>query len=170
MSDFRIKSVIRKRVKFIYLLCCALVIITVAGAFFNRGERPHAYKISLSIGHTGETLFEKKITPGNRLILEYIHSADGTPVSSLFEIETDGLMLIEERYSWYGSGLESGSGYSFLFEGDNVIISGYSRLFTDLPLRVARTVNQKIIFEDEVVNVNELAPGGTLIIISVVKY
>lgn len=41
-------------------------------------------------------------------MIRYRHSSDHTPVEDIFRIGTEGeIVLIEERYRWYGAGLES---------------------------------------------------------------
>jgi len=146
-----------------------LIVLLTAGAFLIYGGHPPAYYLSIYEGKSEALVEQIKIKPGEKMELSYIHSADGTPVKALFVIEEEGLRLIEERYSWYGSGLESGSGYDFSFQEEEVTVSGYDRFFKQLPLRVARTVPQEIYLEDEVISINRLAPGGSLLIIRVDK-
>lgn len=154
-----------------WLLLSLLIIFIAAGAFLVEGRHPYAYYLSFYIGQTGEMIYQMDVKPGDTMLLNYIHSVDGTPISARFEIRDEVLHLIEESYSWYGSGLESGAGYQFAFREDQVIVSGYERIFEELPLRVARTVPQEIMIEDkgEVVSLQQLAPGGTLLIIRVNK-
>lgn len=101
---------------------------------------------------------------GEEIRLWYIHSADGTPVEQVFSITPEGhLNLLEERYVWYGAGLEFGSGLDFTFQEDWVIVSGYHRVLKDLLLRVARTVPQKIYVQDHEIWITERVPGGNRI-------
>jgi len=55
-----------------------------------------------------EVLWESPVKPGDYFTIDYRHSSDNTPVHDLFQIGSDGLIvLIEESYRWYGAGLES---------------------------------------------------------------
>lgn len=149
----------------IWLLLISMII--AAGAFLFTGRHPSVYYLSFYEGHSEEILFQQQVEMGETLVLNYIHSADATPISVIFEIRADGMHLIEEKYSWYGAGLEAGSGHQFVFEGKDVTVSGYDRVFEELPLRVARSVPQEMVLGGKIIILNQLAPGGTLLIIRV---
>ena len=150
-----------------WLLPITVLIIAAAGVFLIKGGHPFAYYVSIYEGQSEKVLYQQQVDLNDKLTLNYIHSADKTPISAVFEISEDGLYLIEDRYSWYGAGLEAGSGHSFEFKDQEVTVSGYERLFEEMPIRVARTVPQEIIVNKDVVILNELAPGGTLLIIRI---
>ncbi len=150
-----------------WLLPITVILIAAAGVFLIMGGHPSAYYVSIYEGQSEEILYQRQVELNDKLTLNYIHSADKTPISAVFEIKEDGLYLIEEKYSWYGAGLEAGSGHSFEFKDQEVTVSGYERLFEEMPIRVARTVPQEIVINDEVVLLNELAPGGKLLIIRI---
>lgn len=152
-----------------WFLSLLLAVVIAAGAFFIIWGHPPAYYLTIYDGRTEEILARKEVNLDDVVLYDYIHSADGTPVRALFAVEKEGLRLVEERYSWYGAGLESGAGYDFSFQEEEVIVSGYDRLFKRLPLRVARTVTQKLYLGEEVITLNQLAPGGSLLIIRVEK-
>lgn len=154
--------------KYIYwLLPLTVLIIVAAGVFLIKGGHPFAYYVSIYEGRSEKVLYQRQVELNDKLTLNYIHSADKTPISAVFEVTKDGLYLIEERYSWYGAGLEAGSGHSFEFKDQNVTVSGYERLFEEMPIRVARTVPQEIVVNEDVVMLDELAPGGTLLVIRI---
>lgn len=100
----------------------------------------------------------------------YIHSSDQTPVEQVFSITSEGyLNLLEESYSWYGAGLEFGSGFEISFEGDRVIVRGYDRILEHLLLRIARTVPQVLTVGDKELILTDLLPGGTTVLIKLEK-
>lgn len=150
-----------------WLLPITVLIIVAAGVFLIKGGHPFAYYVSIYEGRSEEILYQHQVDLNDKLTLNYIHSADKTPISAVFKITEEGLHLTEESYSWYGAGLEAGSGHSFEFKDQEVTVSGYERLFEVMPIRVARTVPQEIVINDDVVLLNELAPGGTLLIIRI---
>jgi len=154
-----------------WLLTSILIVLIAAGVFLFKGGHPYVYYLSFYKGQSGEIIYQRGVELGDTVLLNYIHSADATPICAVFEIQEDGLNLVEERYSWYGAGLESGAGHHFSFQGEEVIVSGYERLFKELPLRVARTVPQEIVIIDnsEIISLQQLAPGGTLLIIRIDK-
>ncbi len=144
-----------------------LIALLAAGAFFITWGHPPAYYLSIYEGKSGKIVEQIMVEPGDMVELSYVHSADGTPVKAVFLIEEEGLRLLEEKYSWYGAGLESGSGRDFMFENDEVTVSGYDKIFKELPVRVARTVPQEIHLEERTILLNNLAPGGSLLVIRV---
>ncbi len=149
-----------------------LALLAGAGVFLalGPGKHPHPhFYLCVSDFETGKTLYRTPVEPGEEVLLGYIHSADKTPVTLVFRVEESGkLRLMEERYSWYGAGLEAGSGYRFDFEGDEVVVSGYDSVHEALPLRVARTVPQVLEAGGEEVRLSDLAPGGTRLVLEVV--
>ncbi len=151
-------------------LLCLVLVITAAGVFLFKGGHPSVYYLSFYEGRSEEILYRQQVEIEDKLILNYIHSADATPISAVFEIRSDGLHLLEEKYSWFGAGLEAGSGYQFAFDNKDVTVSGYDRVFEELALRIARTVSQEMVLGDQVIVLNQLAPGGTLLIIRVVQH
>lgn len=150
-----------------WMLLSLLIFSFAAGAFLLKGGHPYVLYLNIYEGCSEKIVFSERVEVGDILELNYIHSSDGTPVKVMFEIQQEGLYLLEESYSWYGAGLESGAGHSFSFEGDEVIVGGYDRVFNILPIRVARTVPQEITLSDHVIILNQLAAGGTLLIIKV---
>ncbi len=155
-----------------YRAVWALVLMVLVGAFlaFLPGKHPNPSYALLLYNEQMEKLHSFDIYPGQEVVLSYRHSSDGTPVAQIFEVGADGaLHLLEERYSWYGAGLEHGSGHHFTYEGDTVRVSGYDRQFSELLLRVARTVPQEIVVSGESVLLADLAPGGTRLLVKVEK-
>lgn len=143
-----------------------LVFLIIMGVFlvlfFGVGRHPYSF-LALNIYHVAEDqqLLVKsvKVKPGDEVILSYIHSSDKTPVKQVFTVSGDELLkLQEERYRWYGAGLEFGSRYEVNTEDGWVRITGYDRSFETLPVRVAETVSQELVVNDKVIVLTELAP------------
>ncbi len=108
------------------------------------------------------------VEAGDEILFAYVHSADKTPVEQLFMVGEDGILyLLEERYQWYGAGLETGSGLDFSFEDGVVRVTGYDRPFPTLPLRVAWTVPQEFFVGDQHILLSDLAPGGTSLVVRI---
>ena len=165
MPDNRNKRLLKNK----YLWAGFLAGLIIAGAFLISWGRPPTYYLALYDGPDGEIVKQVDVELKDLVTLEYVHSSDGTPVKAVFLIEQDGLHLLEEEYSWYGAGLEFGSGHTFSFSEDKVTVSGYDRVFHELPLRVARTVSQELHLNEKVISLDNLAPGGTLVIVKVEK-
>ena len=171
---FRGRKILPLRQRHKRLLKSILFItVIVVGAFlasYLPGKHPNP-SFRLAIYDIKDvSLHHFVVTPGDEVTLSYRHSSDGTPVVQIFQVGDDGyLYLLEEQYSWHGAGLEHGSGYDFSFEGDTVRITGYKdeRRLERLFLRVARTVPQELEVNGEVVQLSDLAPGGTRLFLQV---
>jgi hypothetical protein len=124
------------------------------------------YVLEIALRDGGRVLRRVPVATGGEILFAYIHSADGTPVEQLFRAGEDGsLHLLEERYRWYGGGLEFGSGLTFSYEGGVVRVSGYDRSFEFLPLMSAWTVPQEFIIGETRILLSDLVPGGTPLVI-----
>ena len=148
----------------------ALFLVIIVGAFLViiLGKHPNPSFNLVIYDEQKAPLYQVAVLPGQEVILSYRHSADGTPVVQIFEVREDSdLYLLEEQYSWYGAGLEYGSGYDFTFEEDTVRVKGYDRKFSELLLRVARTVPQQLEVSGEIVRLSDLAPGGTRLLLKI---
>ncbi len=149
----------------------SVIIIIVLGAFLilhARVERHPNSSLYLNIylfNHNSEKLlYTQTVQDEQEVILSYIHSSDLTPVKQVFRVnKNESLDLLEERYRWYGAGLEYGSGYEVNYEDGWIVITGYDRSFAVLPIRVAATVNQTLKIGPDLIVLSELAsPGSSL--------
>ena len=95
---------------------------------------------------TGEELWSAPARAGDAVWYTYTHSADKTPVESLLRVEPPpvGLVLVLERYLWYGAGLEFRRDRGVCLDGGGSSWKP-SGAIGRLPLRVAGTVEQEII-------------------------
>lgn len=131
---------------------------------------PSSFTLQLIEIEEEEIIYSHKLYGDEEIRFWYIHSSDHTPVEQRYTISNEGhLVLEEERYSWYGAGLEFGSGLDFEFQGDQVIVSGYNRSFASLFLRVARTVPQKLIIDENEILLSDLATRGSRILLQIKK-
>lgn len=151
----------------------SIIIIIVLGAFLILHARVERHPISslyfniyLFNDNNEKLLYTRTVQDDEKVILSYIHSSDLTPVKQVFRVnENESLELLEERYRWYGAGLEYGSAYDVIHEDGWVVITGYDRSFEVLPIRVAATVNQTIKIGPDLIVLSELAsPGSSLFI------
>lgn len=117
----------------------------------------------------GRLLWQRAVAPGDLLELDYTHSSDGTPVRDIFRVEQDGhVVLLEEQYRWYGAGLESHPQAAISFEGERTRVTVNRRL-PHLLIRVGRVSNPVIRSGDARVALADLAPGGSLLQLRIVK-
>jgi len=147
------------------------LIVFLVGAFliFHK-EVSHDYFLKIKEKDSGEVLVKHEVEPQQEVSLWYIHSADGTPITQVFQVIDEGkLDLKKEKYEWYGAGLETGSELDYSIEDDQVVISGYDRAFESITIRVASTVPQIITVDEEEFDLSELAALGTSIEVVIKK-
>ena len=117
----------------------------------------------------GRLLWQLPVAPGDLLVLDYTHSSDGTPVRDIVQVGQDGhLVILEEQYLWYGSGLESHPQAAISFEGERTRVAVNRRL-PHLLIRVGRVSNPVIRCGDARVALADLAPGGSLLQMRLMK-
>ncbi|UMZ73610.1 DUF1850 domain-containing protein [Natranaerofaba carboxydovora] len=151
------------RQRLVILLTLGLFLIV--GALLVLGGLSHEYYLIIKDGDTDDVLVKRQVNLGQKITLWYVHSADGTPVTQVFQVKEKGeLSLEKEKYEWYGAGLEAGSGdLEYSSKNGEVIVSGYDRSFEVLPIRVANTVPQVLTIGDEEFDLSEITKGGTLL-------
>lgn len=138
--------------------------------FFSNNSSTSTYSFEIIGRDNNEILVSIPIESGELVEYAYVHSSDGTPVEQTFIVKEDGLLhLLEERYTWYGAGLEFGSGLDVDTSGAMVRITGYERAFAELSFRVAWTVPMKFQIRDIIIRLSDLAPGGTSLLVRITE-
>ena len=137
--------------------------------FFGKNQtagKEFYFEIALREG--GRVISRVPLSPGEEILYAYIHSADRTPVEQLFVAGADGFLhLMEERYHWYGAGLEFDPSLTFSYTDGVVRVSGYDRSFDSLFLRAAWSVPQEFFIRDTRILLSDLVPGGTPLVIRI---
>lgn len=105
---------------------------------------------------------------GDIVAYAYTHSADKTPVESRLRVEgpRKGFVVAQERYLWYGAGLEYRADFGVGRDGGWVVVD-VERPLPKLPLRIAGTVEQRVSVGDESVWLGELASYGQRVVLEV---
>ncbi len=118
----------------------------------------------------GRVLLEFQVEAGDLFYIDYVHSSDHTPIHDIFRMDEGGIVLIEEDFDWYGSGLESLSN-----AGARVSLSGNkTRVFLHRKcprflLRVGRVAGHVITYKDNQIPLLSIARGGDSVWIRLVK-
>lgn len=123
------------------------------------------YSLRVESLDTGKILFRCSLQAGDRFLIDYIHSSDKTPIQDIFEVCEEGiLVLIEERFSWYGAGLEhlSWEKASVVYEKDCTRVL-LRREFPILRLRVGRIAQHRLTVRGTTIFLRDIARGGELL-------
>lgn len=120
-----------------------------------------AWRVVVVDVDTGRELWSAPAHVGGEVWYVYTHSADKTPVQSLLRVEAPpvGLVLVLERYLWYGAGLEYRADRGVALDGEWVVVEA-ERVVGRLPLRVAGTVEQQIVVGHRSTTLGQLAEFG----------
>lgn len=123
----------------------------------------------LTICSSDRVVLRRPLPPDGRFELHYTHSWDKTPVHEIFASDEDGsLMLMEERYSWMGAGLDFHPSAQLDFSG-NMVRQLAPRHLGKLHLAVGTVANQRLIFGREEVPLIHLAQPGTKLTLQLEK-
>ena len=97
---------------------------------------------------------------GDSFTIDYRHSSDHTPVHDIFRIAEGGeIVLVEEDYLWYGSGLEFNPAVADISIVDSVTRVRLHRVFPELSLRVGEVANQVLTIHQERLPLLGIAKG-----------
>lgn len=127
-----------------------------------------AWRVAVVDGESGVELWAAPVQTGDVVVYEYTHSADKTPVQSWLRVDTptSGFILELERYLWYGAGLEFRADYGVVLEDGWVVVYA-DRPVPELVLRVAGTVEQRLIVGRRCTTLGDLATFGRRIMLEV---
>ena len=98
--------------------------------------------------------------------LAYTHSVARTPVKEYYEIQYPNL-IIQTRmdYHSYGAGLPTKSSQNYQLIDGAIVIDGMANEHSEIPVRVGRVSEQKIVFNEKSIPLIDLAKPGKLLII-----
>ncbi len=164
MSLIQIKGASKTEVVLVLIMAIITYVLLVGRICIDNNE----LYLTIYQAESNKKAYHGLIAQGE-VVLHYIHSSDGTPVTVIFEVSVEGLNLREERYYWHGAGLETGSGRNITFENDEVVVSGYRQVYNELPIRIAQTVPQYLEVSGEKIILPDLVTGGDLLIVRIEK-
>jgi hypothetical protein len=125
-------------------LIAGLTVLALLGAWTAVGLANEGVHLQLQIVRRadGRVLWQHPVQIGDAVALDYVHSSDHTPVHDLFRVTGQAaFVLTEERFDWYGSGLEFHPSANITFSGSQTRV-GLERPFAQIPLRVGEVCRQ----------------------------
>ena len=117
----------------------------------------------------GRILWHTSVSAGDRFEIYFRHSSDHTPVYDLFEVSAEGgFLLLEERFHWYGAGLEfhPSADVSFSSEGTRIRLR---RPFPVIALRTGLTAEHCLRIRDREISLLAIAQGSDALWIRIGK-
>ncbi len=114
-------------------------------------------------------LWVHPVQAGEKFTLDYRHSSDHTPVHDIFQITAEGTMvLIEERFDWYGSGLEFHPSADISFSGPQTRVRLH-RPFAQIPLRVGEVAGHVLTVQGMRLPLLSIAKGRESVCIRIAR-
>ncbi|MFP4034869.1 MAG: DUF1850 domain-containing protein [Desulfovermiculus sp.] len=127
----------------------------------------HSYRLEIVHRTQKIVLRSYPVEPGEEFCLHYTHSSDHTPIVDRFQVTSKGqLVLVEEKFAWYGSGLA-------FHPRENIDLSKtwtqthMYRHMDPFYLRVGRVAGHNLHIQDQVIALQDIAPGGTSLLFRV---
>lgn len=111
------------------------------------------------------------VEKNQEVYIEYIHSVAKVPVKEIFLImDNEKMLLIRTEYSAFGAGLPTDSFGTFTQEGDRYINSGIDQMFMNVPLRVGKIANHRMVVDGKFdFEFSERFEPGSLVLIQPIK-
>jgi hypothetical protein len=114
-----------------------------------------------------QVLWAQPVLAGDSVALDYRHSSDHTPVHDVFQVTAEGaFVLVEERFDWYGSGLEFHPSADITFSGSQTVVHLH-RPFPQIPLRVGEVAQHVLTVHQTRVPLLSIAKGRESICIRI---
>lgn len=146
-----------------------LVALLMASLLLLPADRMLAGEIDVLVVDTtsGKSLLRKRMTDSNRFALRYHHSVEKCPVEEIYEIAEDGtIFLVETTVGASGYGLpECAPGEDCFTHEGRVTFLGLHYRIENLVMRVSYLNDMWLIFSNEDLNLRQVAPGGSRIVV-----
>jgi hypothetical protein len=142
------------------------VVLGIIGALYFLTQFP-TYALEIRADETGAILWQQTLCRTQTLTLRYIHSINKRPVEEIFRATDDGLLLTGVVYDSFGVGMptepDPGATLSLDYASGKIRITGMTRRFAPLRLRVGSVAEQELILGAQRFRLDALAPPTTLL-------
>jgi hypothetical protein len=142
------------------------------GALFVVWQIP-TYTLEIRAEETGALLWRDTLCPAQTLTLRYVHSINKRPVEEIFRATDDGLLLTGVVYDSFGVGMptepDPGATLTLDYASGKIRITGMTRRFAPLRLRVGSVAEQELIIGSQRLRLDTLAQPTTLLSLSVTR-
>lgn len=157
------------RTAFACLTWFTVVAAIAGGVAPSSGAESVCLRLEVVRRADGHVLWAHPVQAGEKFTIDYRHSSDHTPVLDIFQIAADGtLVLIEERFDWYGSGLEFHPSADISFSGAQTRVRLH-RPFAEIPLRVGEVAGHGLTLQGMRLPLLSIAKGRESICIRIAR-
>ncbi|MCU0539099.1 MAG: DUF1850 domain-containing protein [Desulfobacterales bacterium] len=147
----------------------ALALLLVVGPAPASGAGAARFHLEVVQRANERVLWSHPVQAGDRFFLDYRHSSDHTPVHDIFMVTAEGtFLLVEERFDWYGSGLEfhPSAHISQSAAGTRVHLQ---RPFVQIPLRVGEVAQHVLTVHQTRLPLLSIAEGRESVCIRITR-
>jgi hypothetical protein len=146
------------------LLLVFFVLITAAALYFfllkEKTESAPNRSGALEIldPASGKVYGSRPIDDGAEFAIEFIHSVNQSPVLETFKVESGQIRPVSVRFYSFGAGMQSDleEGQTMTQDGDAMVITGFSRTFSELNYTVGTVSDHLLIINGETVSLRYL--------------
>ena len=147
-----------------------LAAAAVFAAWTVANPRAESGHMVLEVVRRGDdrVLWAHSVQTGDCLTIDYRHSSDHTPVHDVFQITAEGtFVLIEERFDWYGAGLEFHPSADISFANGATRVRLH-RAFPQIPLRVGEVAGHVLTVQEARLPLLGVAKGRESVCIRII--
>ncbi|WLV24322.1 DUF1850 domain-containing protein [Aciduricibacillus chroicocephali] len=104
------------------------------------------------IDEEGEVLLKKRVSPGDELISEYVHSVEKCPMKERFKVNHNLDILLKESWNCnFGAGIESSlpEGTTGSFENGYYKIKGINQQFNEIQFHPVAIAKQRLMVRNK---------------------
>ena len=118
-----------------------------------------------------ENIYCAPAADGTKIVVNFIHSVQKTPVEECLAVESSGFRLMYSRYQSFGVGLPFlASEGSFRQDGDFFVMDNMNRFYQNLEFRVGLGTKLTLSVGDVKLNLYERFPVGTKVDVVVAPF
>jgi len=126
------------------------------GNIFVRGSRFTA--IEIADADSGRVYGRRPIEDGGEFAIEFIHSVNNSPVMEIFKVEGKKIRPAAVRFFSFGAGMrtELEEGMSMTRDGDAMIITGFTRAYSELNYIVGTVSDHLLLLNGQIISLREM--------------
>jgi len=100
----------------------------------------------------------ESIKDGEEFAIEFIHSVNNSPVRETFKVEGKRIKPASVRFFSFGAGMQTEleEGMSMTRDSDAMIISGFSRAYSELNYIVGTVSDHLLMLNGQIISLREL--------------
>jgi hypothetical protein len=132
---------------------------------------PFILALELVDGRSGRTVFCARVSPGDEVVLSFVHSVNKRPVYDTLRVERDHLVIVRSRYDSFGAGMPEASTAegTLRIASDGWLEWTVNRPVPEITVRVGWVAGHTLTIGGREIRLAELAEPGAPLTLRVTK-